>query len=219
MPNRMVTRSASLLLAAFVFAGCSDKEPTGVDTLPFEIGPRSFSILEAQTQQMTVTGIAAADVTWETDNPAVATVSSTGLVRGVSGGMAAISARSKADPTVLSSGTAQIIEVPSLRSGIARTDLAGSGRGTARFFKIDVPAGRTSLTVSMFGGTGDADLYVAFNRLPTDTEPNTATSCSSEASGNTETCTFVNPPAGTWFIRIQVWNAYAGASLRATFVP
>lgn len=219
MSNRIVTRSASLLLAAFVFAGCGDDEPTGIDTLPFEVGPRAFSILEAQTQQMTLTGIAAADVTWESDDPAVATVSATGLVRGIKGGLAAISARSKADQTVLSSATVQVISVPALTSGVAVTGLAGTGRGSARFFKIDVPAGRTSLTVAMSGGTGDADMYIAFNVLPTDTQANTATSCRSEAGGNTETCTFTNPPAGTWFIRIQVWDAYTGASLRATYVP
>ena len=49
MSNRIVTRYASLLLAAFVFAGCQDEEPTGVDTLPFDVSPLAFALDQGAT--------------------------------------------------------------------------------------------------------------------------------------------------------------------------
>lgn len=219
MSNRIVTRYASLLLAAFVIGACQEDEPTGVNILPFDVTPIAVAILEGQTTQLKLTGVAGSEVDWESTVATVATVSSTGLVTAVAGGITAVSAYLRSDRTQISSATVEVIAVPVLTSGVARTGLSGSGRGAKAYYKIQVPAGKTSLTVSLGGGTGDADMYIRFNALPTGGTTNTATSCASEAGGNTETCVFTNPPAGTWFILIQVWDNYTGASLTGTIAP
>ncbi len=92
-----------------------------------------------------------------------------------------------------------------------QTGLSGAAgswtRGT-----VTVPAGATSLTVVMQGGTGDADLYVRFGSQPTTSSYN----CRPYTDGNSETCTFANPQAGTWHIGIRGYAAFSGVSVRAT---
>ncbi|CAN5607414.1 hypothetical protein BH23GEM1_BH23GEM1_07660 [soil metagenome] len=223
MSNRIVTGIASLMLAAFA-VGCDENEGPveAIQVRPLTTSPVSRGILEGATFTFTATGPNATpvDVTWESSNTAVATVNATtGRVTGVSAGVSAITARLTSDASVLSSSTATVIAVPALTSGVARTGLAGSTRGTTQYFKIVVPTGKTGLTVTLSGGTGDADMYIAFNTLPSTSTGNTATSCAAEESGNNEVCTFVNPPAGTWFIALVVWNNYTGASLTARVTP
>jgi len=80
-------------------------------------------------------------------------------------------------------------------------------------FKIAVPAGATSLTIVMSGGTGDADLYVKHGAVPTlsvyDYRP--------YQSGNNETVTVTNPTAGDWYISLHAYEAYNGVTLVATW--
>lgn len=79
-------------------------------------------------------------------------------------------------------------------------------------FEIDVPAGQSSLNVSISGGTGDADLYVRFGANPT-----TSTyDCRPYRNGNNETCTINNPSAGTYFIRLRGYSAFSGVTLTAS---
>ncbi len=213
MSNRIVTRYASLLLAAFVI-GCQDDGPTGVDTLPFETSPRAVGIIEGSSSQLTVTGIAAGDVVWETSDPAIATVSATGRVTGVAPGFAAISARSKNDNALISSTSVQIISLPTLTFGTAQTNLSGA-TGTQRLFKVIVPAGTASVTITMSGGTGDADLYTRAGAIPTFD----LFDCRPFAAGNNEVCTYTNPAAGTIFIMIDAYEGYTGVRLLATKTP
>ncbi|MFL5376573.1 MAG: pre-peptidase C-terminal domain-containing protein [Myxococcales bacterium] len=99
-----------------------------------------------------------------------------------------------------------------LQNGVALTNLSGA-TNSQRFFFIAVPAGQSSLTVQISGGTGDADLYVRFGAHPT-----TATfDCRPFINGNSETCSFTNPAAGNWFIMLNGFSAYSGVTLRATF--
>lgn len=87
--------------------------------------------------------------------------------------------------------------------GARNATLAGS---------FTVPAGTRSLTVTMSGGTGDADLYVRFGAAPT-----TSTySCRPYKDGNDETCTFTNPQAGTWYVNVRGYTAFSGVSVVAT---
>ncbi|HEX8822456.1 MAG TPA: trypsin-like serine protease [Archangium sp.] len=94
---------------------------------------------------------------------------------------------------------------------LSQSSLSGS-TGTWKHFPITVPAGSTSLTVNQFNGTGDADLYVRTGSQPT----STAYTCRPYKSGNTETCTFTNPTAGTWYVSVYAYSAYSGVSLTAT---
>lgn len=99
-----------------------------------------------------------------------------------------------------------------LRNGVPVTGLSGA-TGSQQFWTIQVPAGTSSLRVALSGGTGDADLYVRAGAQPT-----TSTfDCRSWASGNTETCTVSNPPAGTYHVLVNAYATFSGASLVATW--
>ncbi|HZI05995.1 MAG TPA: PPC domain-containing protein, partial [Archangium sp.] len=84
----------------------------------------------------------------------------------------------------------------------------GHDSGDLQYYSINVPAGQARLDFFMTGGTGDADMYVQFGSLPS-----TSTwSCRPYVGGNQETCTFFNPPAGTWYVMLRGYSAYSGAS-------
>jgi hypothetical protein len=76
-----------------------------------------------------------------------------------------------------------------------------------------VPAGQTSLKFEMSGGTGDGDMYVKYGAVPT----SSVYDCRPYASGNTETCTHTNPAAGTWYVKVNGYTAFSGASLKGTY--
>jgi hypothetical protein len=101
-----------------------------------------------------------------------------------------------------------------LQSGVAVTGVADArARGSRLFYRVNVPAGATQLRVTFSGGTGDGDLYL---------RPGSATAasaCSSENAANAETCTITNPAAGVWYVMLEVWDPYAGATLTATITP
>jgi len=94
---------------------------------------------------------------------------------------------------------------------LSKSSLSGAS-GTWQHFPITVASGTTSLTVKQFNGTGDADLYVRQGSQPT----TSAYNCRPYLSGNTETCSFTNPAAGTWYVSIRGYSSYSGVSLTAT---
>ena len=88
-----------------------------------------------------------------------------------------------------------------------------------------LPAGVSSLTITMDGPTSsssnEADLYVQRGSAPSvitsgnPVESIDATSCTWWRDGNTETCTFTNPQAGTWHILVADYNSsgFSGISV------
>lgn len=78
-----------------------------------------------------------------------------------------------------------------------------------KYYTLTVPAGRTNLTISTSGGTGDADLYVRLGSNPT----LSSYSCRPYKTGNTESCSFTNPTAGTYHIGIYGYAAVTGLTL------
>jgi serine protease len=128
------------------------------------------------------------------------------------------------------SGTAALRGAPGLTSGVAVTPPTIAAEGFA-IYAVVVPAGKTSLNISLSGGSGDADLY-AFSPTATPSAVNTNPSalaftgstapCPSALSGNAESCTFANPAAGVWRVHVFAWGpagAVTGVSLTATMVP
>jgi serine protease len=99
-----------------------------------------------------------------------------------------------------------------LTSGVAKTGLAAS-TGNALLYTIAVPAGRSTLTVKISGGSGDADLYVRQGSAPTDS----SYTCRPYLSGNAETCTLSAPASGTWYVRVKAYSTFSGVSLVATY--
>jgi vibriolysin len=100
-----------------------------------------------------------------------------------------------------------------LQNGVPVTGLSGA-LGEQAFWSLAVPAGQSSLSFSISSGTGDADLYVQSGTKPT----LTSYSCRPYLNGNTETCVFSNPVAGTWWAMLNGYAAYAGATLTARYV-
>jgi serine protease len=92
-----------------------------------------------------------------------------------------------------------------------KAGLSGAQAGWTRF-TVTVPQGTASFTVVTQGGSGDADLYVRYGAEPSaryfDCRPYT--------DGNAETCSFANPPAGTWYVGVRGYAAFSGLSIRAT---
>jgi len=113
---------------------------------------------------------------------------------------AAVTVGSSSGGTVLVNGVA--ITLPS--------KTAGTWSST---YTIVVPAGRSTLSLAISGGSGDADLYVRYGTAPT----LSSYSCRPYRTGNVESCSFNAPQAGTWYVRVRAYEAYSGVSLKGSY--
>lgn len=95
-----------------------------------------------------------------------------------------------------------------LTDGVAKTNLSGS-KGSTTNYTMDVPASASTVSFTMSGGTGDADLYVRFGSAPT----SSTYDCRPYKSGNSETCSFDPAQAGTYHVMISAYSTYSGVSL------
>ncbi|GAB3315005.1 M4 family metallopeptidase [Luteimonas notoginsengisoli] len=95
-----------------------------------------------------------------------------------------------------------------LTKGVPVGSQSGSA-GASLAYTLAVPAGASNLVFTMSGGSGDADLYVKFGSAPTDSSYD----CRPYKSGNSESCTFASPSAGTYYVRIKGYSAFSGVSL------
>ncbi len=85
--------------------------------------------------------------------------------------------------------------------------------GSWKYYTLTVPSGKTNLTISISGGTGDADLYVRRGANPT-----TSTyDCRPYKTGNSETCSFTNPVAATYHIGIRGYSSASGVTLNTSY--
>lgn len=112
--------------------------------------------------------------------------------------------------TVTQAGAAS--GVTALQNNVPVSGLSGA-LGSQRYFKIAVPVGRSSLVVTISGGSGDADLYVRRGQQPT----LSVYDCSPYIGGNNETCSFTNPASGDWYIMLRGYSSYSGVTLRAKY--
>ncbi|MBL8299458.1 MAG: PKD domain-containing protein [Rhodanobacteraceae bacterium] len=101
-----------------------------------------------------------------------------------------------------------------LQNGVPRTGLSGALNAT-QTFTLAVPAGATNLKFVLSGGTGDADLYVKFGSAPT----LSSYDCRPFQGGNNETCNITTAQAGTYYVMLNGYAAYSGASLTGSFTP
>ena len=109
-------------------------------------------------------------------------------------------ASSSCGGTVLCNGVA--VALPSVSTG-----------GVSSNYTLVVPAGKSTLTFTISGGTGDADMYVKLGSAPTSSSYN----CRPYLSGNNETCTFNAPAAGTYYVNVRAYSSYSGVSLKGTY--
>lgn len=95
-----------------------------------------------------------------------------------------------------------------LENGVAVTGLTAA-TDQSLWFTMDVPEGVTSLSFTISGGTGDADLYVKYGTAPT----LSSYDCRPYLNGNEESCNISNIQAGTYYVMIQAYASFAGVSL------
>lgn len=98
--------------------------------------------------------------------------------------------------------------------GSTVSNISGSS-GSWNHYTLEVPAGMSLLAVDISGGSGDADLYVRYGAQPT----TSSYDCRPYKSGNTESCDFNNPTAGTWHISIRAFSTFSGVTLDAYYSP
>ncbi|WP_444997784.1 M4 family metallopeptidase [Aliikangiella sp. IMCC44359] len=82
-------------------------------------------------------------------------------------------------------------------------------------YTYDLPAGYSNMTISISGGSGDADLYVRRGAQSTQS----AYDCRPYKNGNNESCTFNNPGAGTWYIDLYGYSAASGVTVNLKANP
>ena len=89
------------------------------------------------------------------------------------------------------------------------------GQGEWYFHSVDLTAGYSDLSVSISGGSGDADLYVRQGAQPT----TSSYDCRPYKWGNSESCSFNTPAKNTWHIGIRGYSASSGLTLTVTANP
>jgi len=101
-----------------------------------------------------------------------------------------------------------------LTNGVPVTGLSGTSGTLSADYTLTVPSGKTSVTIKISGGTGDADLYVKLNAVPT----LSSYDCRPYVTGNSETCTFTPPAAGgVYHVKLNAYSTYSGVSLTGSY--
>lgn len=85
-------------------------------------------------------------------------------------------------------------------------------QGQWQRYTLDLEAGYSDFMVEIFGGTGDADLYVLHGSQPS----TSSYDCRPYLNGNSEVCTFSAPDSGTWHIGIRGYTTSSGVTLHVT---
>lgn len=81
------------------------------------------------------------------------------------------------------------------------------------YFTLNVPQGATDLTFNLSGGTGDADLYVSYETIPT----TSSYDCRPYVGGNTEQCVINPAQVGTYKIMVNGYNSFDNVQLTASY--
>jgi hypothetical protein len=102
--------------------------------------------------------------------------------------------------------------ITTLSNGVPVTNISAP-TGGERYYRIDIPDHQQKFEIRISGGTGDADLYVKRDSLPStsdyDYRPNLL--------GNNEAVTIDDPFLGPWYIMIRAHQAFSGVTLLATY--
>lgn len=97
-----------------------------------------------------------------------------------------------------------------LTLGVTQNNLAGASKSET-LYSLNLANSASSLTFTLNGGSGDADLFVKAGS----TVSKTSYDCKSENNNSNETCTLTNVPAGQYNVLVYGYSAYSGVSLVA----
>ena len=100
----------------------------------------------------------------------------------------------------------------SLSNGTAYGSFPGT-TGSQRYFMISNVTAGSLLTVELYGGTGDADLYVRKNSWPS----TSSYDWRSYNTGNTEKIEIPNAAGGTYYVMVRSYSSYTGVYIKATW--
>jgi hypothetical protein len=81
----------------------------------------------------------------------------------------------------------------------------GAATGAWKYYAIDVPAGRSSVSFALSGTNGDADMFVKKDSQPTGTSFN----CKSDGPSSVENCSINAPAAGRYIVGVYAYAAYS----------
>jgi subtilisin family serine protease len=109
---------------------------------------------------------------------------------------------------------------PTLTNGVAKSGTSGAAGGW-KYFKIAVPAGKSSLAVvldgpacGLFSCSADLDLFVKRTVKPT----LTVKDCSAETGSSDETCSVANPAADYYYVGVYTYSGSAASfTIKATY--
>ena len=88
-------------------------------------------------------------------------------------------------------------------------DINSISSGAWERFTENLASGYSTLTVTISGGTGDADLYVNEGTQSTTSNYD----CRPYKNGNDEVCTFTSPAAGAWYFDVRGYNYSSNITL------
>ncbi|MBA6349188.1 MULTISPECIES: S8 family serine peptidase [unclassified Colwellia] len=88
-------------------------------------------------------------------------------------------------------------------------------RRTWKRYTLDLADGYADLTVTLSGGSGDADLYVTQGKQST----TSVYDCRPYKNGNNEACNFTDPAKGVWYVDIYGYSAASGMTLNLQATP
>ena len=188
---------------------------TVVQTLTsISMSPASFSIFRGGARQLAGTALdqfrAAMSVqpsfTW-TISSGIGSVSASGLYSAPSGPSGTAKITVKAG-TISATATATV--VTALTNGVSVSGLSGA-TGSQQFFGIVIPSGKAKLTISISGGTGDANLYLRLSSLPS----TTTYTARSIFVGNADSIPLTFPAAGTYYVLLYGNAAFSGVTIKA----
>jgi hypothetical protein len=101
--------------------------------------------------------------------------------------------------------------VTTVTSGVPITGLAGA-TGSWSYYRIVVPGGAPSLTVTSNGPNGDADLIARLGAFPS----LTAADAYSAHAGSIEGFSITNLPPGVWYFGVYGYAAFSGLTVTAS---
>ncbi|CAM2005684.1 PPC domain-containing protein [Acanthopleuribacter pedis] len=99
-----------------------------------------------------------------------------------------------------------------LSNGQVVTNLS-RGTNEKLYFQVNVPAGATNLRFHTYGGSGDADLFIAHGRIPTQGSWDHR----GFNGNNYEVVDVPNPNSGTYHIMVNGYNAFQDLNLTVTW--
>lgn len=86
-------------------------------------------------------------------------------------------------------------------------------RNAKIYFVLPLTADASDLKFTIFGGRGDADIYVQYNQIPSKTQYD----CRPYKNGNNEVCRYDTALAGNYYIFVRAYSAFDNVSLIAEY--